>query len=52
MRTSGNEHDFVILLLPVAALVALSIFLVGGPDEFMRRLDQTVLDSIRWAFGR
>ena len=48
MRTSGEDRDTVILLIPMAMLAVLMVMMAGGPNEFLRQVDQTVVDSIQW----
>ena len=50
MRTSGEDRDTDIFLLvaPLAVAVAAAVYFLGGPEEFIRHVDQTMTTSMNW----
>jgi hypothetical protein len=47
MRTSGHGNDSLITLVPIGVLVAVGVWLFGGPSETFHRINAFVGDTAR-----
>jgi hypothetical protein len=47
MRTSGYGNDGLISLIPIGLLVAVGIWLFGGPSETLHRINAFVGETAR-----
>jgi hypothetical protein len=48
MRTSGAGSDSILFIIPIGVLVFMGVMYLGGPSEFLRHLDQMVIDGFNW----
>ena len=48
MRTSGADQDTALVVVPLVVLLVLGVLWFGGPREFLRLLDQVVIDALSW----
>lgn len=48
MRTSGADQDTASLFVPLAVLIVIAVAWSGGPREFLRLLDQVVINALSW----
>jgi phosphoheptose isomerase len=40
MRTSGNQSDVLLAIVPAVVMTVLVVMMLGGPDETMHTLDR------------
>lgn len=48
MRTSGEDRDTALFLIPVAVLAIIATLWFGGPMRTIRAIDSGVLEAIHW----
>lgn len=46
MRTSGADQDIALLFVPLAVLIGLGMFWLGGPRELLHLIDELVVDAL------
>ena len=46
MRTSGADQDIALLFVPLAVLIGLGVFWLGGPRELLHLIDQVLVDAL------
>jgi hypothetical protein len=50
MRTGGYGNDGLIMLIPVGVLLAVGVWLFGGPKETLEAINMMVGDAARATF--
>lgn len=48
MRTSGNDQDTALFVIPIIVLAIIATVWFGGPTATIRAIDSGILNALYW----